>query len=78
MAVRWVMTLTMTIMVWKILIGCVSSCFTLVDELATSIRTGDIPISSSVIFIIGKIGKSSSYEFEWKLFKFIIQVYFNF
>jgi hypothetical protein len=28
--------------VWVALIGCVSSCLTVADELASSLRTGDI------------------------------------
>ncbi|TXG70148.1 hypothetical protein EZV62_005083 [Acer yangbiense] len=42
MAVHWGMTLWMANMVWIALRGWVSSCFTVADEVAGSIRTGDI------------------------------------
>ncbi|PRQ44227.1 hypothetical protein RchiOBHm_Chr3g0476891 [Rosa chinensis] len=42
MAMPWNMTLWMAEMVWLALTGWVSSCLTVADELATSLRTGDI------------------------------------
>ncbi|PRQ44235.1 hypothetical protein RchiOBHm_Chr3g0476991 [Rosa chinensis] len=42
MAMPWNMTLWMAEMVWLDLTGWVSSCLTVADELATSLRTGDI------------------------------------
>ena len=42
MAFPWSMALWMANMVWVALIGWVSSCLTVADELASSLRTGDI------------------------------------
>ncbi|KAL9336179.1 hypothetical protein Peur_070667 [Populus x canadensis] len=42
MAMPWGMALWMANMVWVALIGWVSSCLTVADELASSLRTGDI------------------------------------
>ncbi|KAM3690889.1 hypothetical protein ACB098_09G156500 [Castanea mollissima] len=42
MAVPWAMTLWMAKMVWVALSGWVSSCLTVADEVAGSLRTGDI------------------------------------
>lgn len=42
MAMSWGMALWMANMVWVALIGWVSSCLTVADELASSLRTGDI------------------------------------
>jgi hypothetical protein len=42
MAMPWGMALWMANMVWVTLIGWVSSCLTVADELASSLRTGDI------------------------------------
>ncbi|CAN1268424.1 hypothetical protein LINPERPRIM_LOCUS13164 [Linum perenne] len=42
MAMQWSSTLWMIRMVWLALAGWMSSCFTVADEIAHSIRTGDI------------------------------------
>ncbi|XP_057983512.1 uncharacterized protein LOC131168229 [Malania oleifera] len=42
MAMPWAMTLWMARMVWIVLSGWVSSCLTVADDIASSIRTGDI------------------------------------
>ncbi|KAG6743713.1 hypothetical protein POTOM_052414 [Populus tomentosa] len=42
MAMPWGMAVWMANMVWVALIGWVSSCLTVADELASSLRTGDI------------------------------------
>ncbi|XP_048321430.2 uncharacterized protein LOC107406972 isoform X2 [Ziziphus jujuba] len=42
MAMPWGMTLWMAKMVWIALAGWVSSCLTVADEVAGSLRTGDI------------------------------------
>ncbi|XP_059309898.1 uncharacterized protein LOC132061032 [Lycium ferocissimum] len=42
MAVPWSMTLWMAKMVWMALSCWVVSCFTIADEVAASLRTGDI------------------------------------
>ncbi|XP_021282435.1 uncharacterized protein LOC110415191 [Herrania umbratica] len=42
MAMPWVMTLWMAEMVWIALSGWVSSCLTIADEVADSLRSGDI------------------------------------
>ena len=42
MAMPWAMTLWMAKMVWVALTGWVSSCLIVADEVANSLRTGDI------------------------------------
>ncbi|CAN0877224.1 hypothetical protein LINGRAHAP2_LOCUS11769 [Linum grandiflorum] len=42
MAMQWSSTLWMIRMVWLALAGWISSCFTVADEIAHSIRNGDI------------------------------------
>ncbi|XP_025014895.2 uncharacterized protein LOC107262052 [Ricinus communis] len=42
MAMPWGTTLWMVKMVWIALSGWVSSCLTVADEVASSLRTGDI------------------------------------
>lgn len=42
MAMPWAMTMWMAKMVWVALTGWVSSCLTVADEVANSLRTGDI------------------------------------
>ncbi|XP_022747661.1 uncharacterized protein LOC111297264 [Durio zibethinus] len=42
MAMPWGMTLWMAKMVWIALSGWVSSCLTIADEVAASLRSGDI------------------------------------
>ncbi|XP_004303434.1 PREDICTED: uncharacterized protein LOC101313620 [Fragaria vesca subsp. vesca] len=42
MAMPWSVTVWMAEIVWIVLTGWVSSCLTVADELASSIRTGDI------------------------------------
>lgn len=42
MAMPWSMTLWMAEMVWLALTGWVTSCLTVADEVASSLRTGDI------------------------------------
>ncbi|XP_034693604.1 uncharacterized protein LOC117920280 [Vitis riparia] len=42
MAMPWGMTLWMAKIVWVVLSGWVSSCLTVADDIASSLRTGDI------------------------------------
>ncbi|KAL9361364.1 hypothetical protein Peur_044149 [Populus x canadensis] len=42
MAMPWSMAIWIANMVWVGLIGLVSTCLTVADELASSLRTGDI------------------------------------
>ncbi|CAK9178110.1 unnamed protein product, partial [Ilex paraguariensis] len=42
MAVPWSTTLWLVKMVWEALSGWVVSCLTVADEIASSLRTGDI------------------------------------
>ena len=58
----WGMALWMANMVWVALIGWVSSCLTVADELASSLRTGDIgPFHVGWSFSLKKIGNSLSF-----------------
>ncbi|XP_050383474.1 uncharacterized protein LOC126800200 [Argentina anserina] len=42
MAIPWSMNLWMAEIVWMVLTGWVTSCLTAADELAASLRTGDV------------------------------------
>ncbi|KAH7511763.1 hypothetical protein FEM48_Zijuj12G0017300 [Ziziphus jujuba var. spinosa] len=54
MAMPWGMTLWMAKMVWIALAGWVSSCLTVADEVAGSLRTGDIgPFHMVLVRAIG-------------------------
>ncbi|XP_074320583.1 uncharacterized protein LOC141657304 [Silene latifolia] len=44
MAMPWSVTLWMSEMVWLALIGWVSSCFIIADEIANSLRSADIAV----------------------------------
>ena len=50
MAMPWVMTLWMAKMVWIALSGWVFSCSTTVDEVAASLRSGDIGLAKLNFF----------------------------
>ncbi|KAL6272701.1 hypothetical protein ACE6H2_023393 [Prunus campanulata] len=52
MAMPWAMTFWMAKMVWLALTGWVSSCLTVADEVAGSIRTGDIGAFHAQVLLI--------------------------
>ncbi|KAL6336645.1 hypothetical protein AAG906_035959 [Vitis piasezkii] len=56
MAMPWGMTLWMAKIVWVVLSGWVSSCLTVADDIASSLRTGDIGVL---------LGKVVVYVFRW-------------